>query len=78
MDQIEITRGSRKIIATRNDASSRWNARLYVNGGDTATLIARTFKTESGLRTWAEKILAAGTRTEWHDAFSTADAIIEY
>lgn len=53
MQQIEITNGSRKVIATRNDESYKWNARLYVNHGETATLLCGKFKTENGVRQWA-------------------------
>lgn len=56
MNQIEITDGTRKVIAFRNDENSKWNARLYVNNGETATLTNGKFKTESGLRKWASKI----------------------
>ena len=59
MQTIEITKGTRKVIATRNDELSKWNARLYVNNGETATLSAGKFKTEKGLRAWAEKKLTA-------------------
>lgn len=58
MDQLEITAGTRKVIATRNDAASKWDARLYVNKGETATLSCGKFKTEKGLRNWAAKKLA--------------------
>ncbi len=57
MQTVEITKGTRKVIATRNDESSKWNARLYVNNGETATFSAGKFKTEKGLRAWAEKKL---------------------
>lgn len=58
MNQIEITNGSRKVIAFRNDESSQWNARLYVNHGETATLTCGKFKTEKGLRQWATKVFS--------------------
>lgn len=57
MQTIEITSGSRKVIAFRNDEGSQWEARLYVNKGETATLTCGKFKTEKGLRTWAAKKL---------------------
>lgn len=56
MNQIEITNGTRKVIAFRNDASSKWDARLYVNKGETATLTNGKFKTEAGLRKWASRV----------------------
>jgi hypothetical protein len=57
METIEITNGSRKVVAFRNDANSKWEARLYVNKGETATLTCGKFKTEKGMRTWAAKKL---------------------
>lgn len=54
---IEIERGSRKVIAFRNGAGFVWEARLYVNKGETATLTSGRFKTERGVRQWAEKVL---------------------
>ena len=57
MQAIEIANGSRKVIASRNDSASKWTARLYVNNGETATLVARKFKTENGVRKWAAKQL---------------------
>lgn len=59
MTTLEIKSGSRKVIAFRNDDASQWNARLYVNKGETATLTSNKFKTEAGLRKWAAKVLAA-------------------
>lgn len=58
MSQIEITKGSRKVIAYRNDEGSKWSARMYVNNGETATLTCGKFKTEKGLRNWADKVLS--------------------
>jgi hypothetical protein len=57
MQTIEITKGSRKVCAFRNDSNSNWNARLYVNNGETATLTCGKFKTEKGLRMWAAQKL---------------------
>lgn len=57
MNQIEITKGSRKVIAFRNSPAHRWHARLYVNNGETATLTVRTFKTDKGLKKWADTVL---------------------
>jgi hypothetical protein len=59
MQTITIKQGSRVVIATRNDEGSRWGSRLYVNGGETATLQAAKHKTEAGVRKWAETVLAA-------------------
>lgn len=59
MIQIEIRTGSRVVIATSNGEGATWSARLYVNGGETATLTAGRSKTEAGIRKWAAKVLAA-------------------
>jgi hypothetical protein len=56
--QREITSGSRKVIAFRNTEHDKWQARLYVNNGETATLTSGKFKTDKGLNKWAEKVLA--------------------
>lgn len=57
MTQFETTNGSRKVITTSNDGSS-FSSRLYVNGGETATLVSSKHKTEAGARKWAAKVLA--------------------
>jgi hypothetical protein len=57
MKTLEVTNGSRKVIAFQNDERSQWNGRLYVGNGEIATLTAKTFKTETGLRKWADKVL---------------------
>jgi hypothetical protein len=58
MTTTTITNGNRRVIAIQNAEGSTWNARLYVNGGETATLTARKFKTLAGLEKWARKVLA--------------------
>lgn len=50
---------SRFVLASRNDANSKWTARLYVNMGETATQIVRNFKTIEMAERWADKVLAA-------------------
>lgn len=59
METLKLTNGTRQVIATRNDRSSKWNARLYVNNGETATLKCGKFQTVKGLTNWASKVLAA-------------------
>lgn len=49
MSQVEITSGTRKVIATRNAKGWPWLGRLYVNNGETATLKSGKFITEKGL-----------------------------
>jgi hypothetical protein len=52
--KLEICSGRLMVIATRNDTHSKWNARLYVDQGRNATLQARKFVTEKGVRNWAK------------------------
>ena len=62
MDTLQIKSGNRMVIATRNDATSPWSSRLYVNvrSGDlTATLQSAKHKTSAGVNKWAAKVLAA-------------------
>jgi hypothetical protein len=57
--QIEIKAGNRLVIASRNDETYPWSSRLYVNGGETATLTSAKHKSEAGVRRWAERVLAS-------------------
>lgn len=57
MHQFKIQNGNRVVIVTEQDG--RYSARLYVNGGETATLQSWKGKSETGARNWAAKILAA-------------------
>lgn len=50
-----ITNGSRQVIAMWT--GTQWDARLYVNNGETATLTSGKFKTEKGLAKWAARVL---------------------
>lgn len=59
METLRLTNGTRQVIATRNDRSSKWVARLYVNNGETATLKCGKFQTVKGLTNWASKVLVA-------------------
>ena len=59
MQQFETTKGSRKVISSRNDEGHEWSSRLYVNYGETATLVCAKHKSEGGARKWAAKVLAA-------------------
>lgn len=56
MEQFEMSQGARKVIATSNDGK-RWSVRLYVNYGETVTLIAAQFTTRKGAEKWAQKAL---------------------
>lgn len=55
MQSLTIEDGTRQVVATRNDSESKWEARVYVNRGETATLETGKFKTETGVRRWASK-----------------------
>lgn len=63
METMRITRGSRVVIASRNDATARWESRLYVNGGDTATATAAKHKTTFGALRWAKRLLGGEAET---------------
>lgn len=58
MNQMTIKNGSKQVVAFRNDEASKWNARLYVNDGETATLVAKKFTTLASLKAWAAKVTA--------------------
>ena len=58
MRQFEATNGIRKVITTQDGPKCAFHSRLYVNGGETATLVAAIHKTERGARTWAARQLA--------------------
>jgi hypothetical protein len=58
MSKIEIRSGTQSVIATSNGEGFSWSGRVYVNGGETATLLTAKRKTEAGIRKWAAKILA--------------------
>ena len=57
METIRFGGPSRFVIASRNDANSKWSARLYVNLGETATQTARKFSTIEQAERWADKLL---------------------
>ena len=56
MTQHEVVQGSRKVIIT---GDAVFSSRLYVNNGETATLICAKHKTLAGAQKWAAKALAA-------------------
>lgn len=51
-----IQKGSRIVIVIITDAG--FSSRLYVNGGETATLVCAKHKTRAGMQRWADKVLA--------------------
>jgi hypothetical protein len=64
MSQFTIRSGNRQVVVT--EQGGRFSARLYANGGETATLQAWKGKTEAGARRWAAKHL--------DETFTTVDA----
>lgn len=52
----KIQNGSRLAIVTED--MGRFSSRLYVNNGETATLICAKHKTMDGVQRWASKVLA--------------------
>jgi hypothetical protein len=55
MTQFSIKKGNREVVVVEQDG--RFSARLYVNGGETATLQSWKGKTEAGARKWAKMVL---------------------
>jgi hypothetical protein len=47
----------RVVHSHANTEAGPWESRLYVNGGETATLVCAEHKTEKGAEKWAHKIL---------------------
>lgn len=56
MTKIETRAGSRVVISLNNRGT--WISRLYVSGGETATLVSANHKSEAGARKWAQNTLA--------------------
>jgi hypothetical protein len=57
-----ITKGSRQVLIATNDNEGKqgpFRSRLYVNGGETATLTHKTAQTLKGARKQAAKMLEA-------------------
>jgi hypothetical protein len=50
-----IQNGTRVVIVTED--MGRFSSRLYVNNGETATLICAKHKTLKGAQRWAAKVL---------------------
>lgn len=55
--RIEFIEGSRRVVLTRNSGADKWNARLYVNDGDTATLVSAKFRTVAKAEKWAARVM---------------------
>ena len=48
-----ITKGSRVVVINNQNTARVFESRLYVNGGETATLTCTTHKTLRGAEKWA-------------------------
>jgi hypothetical protein len=57
--QIETRKGSRVVISNNQNSSGIWESRLYVSGGETATLTCAKHKSMAGAKKWAEKQVEA-------------------
>jgi hypothetical protein len=56
--QIQIaTQGTRQVLTTSNDAEGPFWSRLYVNNGETATMVSATHKSLKGAAKWAQKAI---------------------
>jgi hypothetical protein len=64
MFQTSIKKGSREVIISANTDAGPFSSRLYVNNGETATLVAAKAKTLKGARKQAEKMLDGWGGTE--------------
>lgn len=58
MFQNTISQDRREVQITANSASGPFSSRLYVNGGETPTLVTAKHKSLSGAVAWAKKVVA--------------------
>lgn len=58
MQTITAQVGTRQVITTSNDAAGPFWSRLYVNSGETATLLSATHKSLKGAAKWAQKAVS--------------------
>lgn len=59
MFQQTIKNGSREVIISANTEAGPFSIRLYVNNGETATLVSAKAKTLAGATKQARKMLTA-------------------
>ena len=59
MAQFEIKSGNSLVRCFSNGPDAQWHSRVYVNGGEDATLVTATHRTEKGARAWAARRLSA-------------------
>lgn len=57
MFQTTIKQGSRQVVIRANDAQGPFTSRLYVNNGETATLLTKKAATLKGAQKQAAKML---------------------
>jgi hypothetical protein len=57
MTRFETRYGSRLVISTSNDEFGPWRSTLYVNGGETITMIRGRHDTRKGAEQWARRTL---------------------
>lgn len=65
METFQIRNGSHLVRSNRM-LTGRWASRLYVNDGETATLICARHKTREGAERWARKVLASPAAARAH------------
>jgi hypothetical protein len=61
MQAIHVKNDNRVIRTNNQNSAGQFESRLYVNNGETATLICRKHKTQTGAIRWAQKILVSPT-----------------
>lgn len=59
MQTFETTQGTKTVRSFSNGAGCSWASRLYVNGGEDATLVSAKHATEKGARAWAKKAVVS-------------------
>lgn len=60
MQSFKLSNGSHMVRSTRSIGHGHyWASRLYVNDGETATLVCARHKTREGAERWAKKVLAS-------------------
>jgi hypothetical protein len=65
METFRIRNGSH-LVRSNATLPGRWASRLYVNDGETATLVCAKHKTREGAERWARKVLASPAAARDH------------
>lgn len=58
MNQVIAQNGNRVVRTCNRNSAAMFESRLYVNKGETATLVCAKHKTLAGAKKWAEKAVA--------------------